>query len=71
MVFWVILQYNFPTLPIAPAETMRPFCVPALLVLLGGRLGLAAVAVLCTWRADPAFLVDLVWTSLFKVIRFK
>ena len=35
MVFWVILQYNFPTLPIAPAETMQPFCVPALLVLLG------------------------------------
>ena len=55
MVFWVILQYNFPTLPIAPAETMRRFCVPALLVLLGSRLGLAAVAVMCTWRADPAF----------------
>ena len=50
MVFWVILQYNFPTLPIAPAETMQPFCVPALLVLVRGRLGLAAVAVLCTWR---------------------
>ena len=68
MVFWVILQYNFPTLPIAPAETMRPFCVPALLVLLGGRLGLAAVAVLCTWRADPAFWFGL---FLFKVIKFK
>ena len=51
MVFWVKLQYNFPTLPIAPAETMRPFSVPALLVIVRGRLGLAVVAVLCTWRA--------------------
>ena len=71
MVFWVILQYNFPTLPIAPAETMRPLCVPALLVLVRGRSGLAAVAVLCTWRAGPAFWWIWFGIFLFKVIKFK
>ena len=51
MVFWINLQYNFPTLPIAPAETMRPFCVPALLVLLG--VGWVKLQSRCCVRGGP------------------
>ena len=51
---------------------MHPFCLPAEMLLLGGRLALLLVAGLCVGRAGTRiFLVNLVWTSLSKLIRFR
>ena len=55
MIINIKLQYNFPILPIAPAESMQPLCMPALMVLVRGGSGLAAAAVLCMWPPVPHF----------------
>ena len=52
IIFWLFgLNYSTSSLslPIAPVKTMRPLCLPALVVLVRGVSGLAAAAVLCTW----------------------
>ena len=48
-------KWRIDILPIAPVKIMRPLCMPALLVLVRGRSGLAAAALLCTWRPVPHF----------------
>ena len=53
IILW-LFRLNYSTsslsLPIAPVKIMRPLCMPALMVLVRGESGLAAAAVLCTWR---------------------
>ena len=53
IILW-LSRLNYSTislsLPIAPVKIMRPLCMPALMVLVRGESGLAAAAVLCTWR---------------------
>ena len=52
-ILW-LFRLNYSTsslsLPIAPVKIMRPLCLPALVVLVRGESGLAAAAVLYTWR---------------------
>ena len=53
IILWLFrLNYSESSLssPIAPVKIMRPLCLPALVVLVRGESGLAAAAVLYTWR---------------------
>ena len=72
--FWGGIQYNQSfTLSMSTYSSsldLRPFLVPALWLLAGGRLGLAAVAGLYTWPARSRVFGRIWFGTLSEVIKF-